>query len=110
MIEEDRLKKQIDAIFEQSENQAEAFIGVYRMFMPEYDEIEHIGPGWPSCGKSLSEYLWDKFIAFDLEHHRDVVAGGLWMNSGFSTRKKLSPWEFSTETCQVAYKEIRNAA
>jgi hypothetical protein len=102
MNHEEKIKKQIDQVFEDARDQAEALIGIYKLFMPDYGEIEHIS-GFPRHGKKLSEYLWDKFIAFDQEHHPDVMAGGAWMNSGFSTDATMMPWDFDASNCEISY-------
>jgi len=43
---------------------------------------------------------------FDQVHHPNVMAGGCWMNTGFSTLQgaKLRDWEVSLEGVEVCWK------
>jgi hypothetical protein len=53
------------------------------------------------------------FMDFDQVHHPQVMAGGCWMNNGFSTieRAKLRDWDVSLEGVAVRYKErTKNAS
>jgi len=95
-------RKEIDAIFETSRDQAEACVALYRLAFPDWDEITQI-EGFPGVGKEAGEYIWKHFIAFDREHHPEVLNGGLWLDKGFSTLEgaELGPWELSTANCKV---------
>ena len=106
-----RLKKldKIDEIFENAEHQADAIVEIYKTVFPDWDAIEKIN-GWPSCGEDLALYICDKFIQFDTKHHPDVMAGGLWLNNGFSRNKKLKPWEIDMSTAKITYKAVLKAA
>ena len=77
-------RKQIDEIVKNAEGQADILIGVYKLVFPDWDELEKVG-GFPTCSKAMSEYMFRKCGEFDRKHHPDVIAGGLWMNMGFST-------------------------
>jgi hypothetical protein len=98
------IKEKIDEIFENSENQAQVIIAIYCLFIPDWDNIALIR-NWPSIGYELSQHIWTSFMKFDRENHPNVLAGGLWMNSGFSENKKLPPWEIDLSTCEIIYKE-----
>lgn len=106
-------KKQIDAIFENASDQGEAAEKLYRLVLPEmFDPAVKKVIGFPECGQGLSEYLFGKFIDFDQKYHPDIMAGGLWLNKGFSTIpfEKLGEWEVSTKNCQFIYHEKEEAA
>lgn len=98
--------EQIDAIFEAHDNQHAVCVDLYRLAFPEYDNIEKIH-GWPAVGEELGAYIWKRFMAFDKQHHPEVLSGGLWMNQGFSTHegKQLGPWELSADNCKVVKKD-----
>lgn len=81
-------KNQIDEIFADAEDQAEAFFGLYRLIYPNWDEIKQV-IGYPKTSLELDCYIFDKFIELDREKHPGVLPGGLWMNRGFSTDDKL---------------------
>jgi len=38
------------------------------------------------------------------------MAGGLWLNNGFSRNKKLKPWEIDMSTAKITYKAVLKAA
>ena len=99
----ERIKKMLEPLFDESEHQEDVVVGVYRKFVPNYDDVEQI-QGHPKCGKEMSLWLFEKFIEFDKKHHPDVMAGGAWLNWGFSTDEKLG-WEVSLGACTMAYKK-----
>lgn len=94
------IKQEIDLIFQQATHQSQAVERVYKLFIPDFDNIQII-KGHPTAGYSLSRYLWSKFIEFDHTHHPDVMAGGEWLNYGFSESKNLKDWQVDLSTCQI---------
>jgi len=87
-------EKIVDDIFENADDQADAWLGLYKFVFPNWDEIKMLD-GYPKVNEKTNKFLFMKFIAFDKNHHPDVIAGGLWMNRGFSTRETytLPDWE-----------------
>jgi hypothetical protein len=56
--------------------------------------------GWPECSKDTWMAIAQMFMEFDRQHHPDVLAGGRWMNNGFSgDNKDLKKWE--VKACPV---------
>jgi len=53
--------------------------------------------GFPKVGKQLGEYIFKKAIRKDRELRNKVIAGGGWMNWGWSTTDEIGDWEVSTE-------------
>ena len=100
------IKKAVEQIFCESDNQSEVLSALYKLAFPNYDAIERI-EGFPTVGRELSQFIWSKFIEFDRIHHLDVLAGGLWMNKGFTEDRKLSPWEISVKKTRVFVRETR---
>lgn len=100
-------KEFIDAAFE-CEHQSDALVTLYKFAFPDWDVIESVD-GFPAVGEKASNYIWDKFIEFDKKHHPKVMAGGLWLNNGFSSqegkRLGLGPWEISTDEVPVVYRD-----
>lgn len=94
------VQEKIDAIFEASENQEAAAVAVYTMTFPDWEKIVEID-GWPACGEKMHNYLFKKFIHLDREHHPEVMAGGLWMNRGFSINRKLGDWEIDVSQAKI---------
>lgn len=105
MNKEEKIKAMLEPLFENCDDQGDVVVGIYRKFVPDYDNIEQIS-GHPSCGKQMSLWLFEKFFEFDKKHHPDVMAGGAWLNWGFSTNEKLG-WEVSLETCKLVYPEFK---
>jgi len=97
-------KETVEAIFETSTTQHQAIEDLYRLLYPDYNRIKQIH-GHPKVGAELSKTIWDLFIAFDKKHHPDVMAGGAYLNWGFSTDNTLDPWGYSTEGVRVEYEE-----
>jgi len=77
-------KEMIDKCFEGETQQINVLINLYKLLHPEWDKIKKFN-GFPSCSVGLSKRIFKKFMMFDEIHHPDVMAGGLWMNNGFST-------------------------
>lgn len=93
-------QKKIDAIFEEAEDQEAAAIAVYTMAFPDWEKIVSI-EGHPACGEVMQNYLFKKFICLDRKFHPEVMAGGLWLNKGFSIDRKLGPWEIDASRATV---------
>lgn len=79
-------KDTIDSIFERAEHQSEWVLDLFKtVYYPnEWDDIESID-GYPKITEFTSNYIFNLAIEFDEENHPGVMAGGLWMNKGFSS-------------------------
>lgn len=95
-----QLQERINRIFEEAKDQYEVLFAIYRLFIPEWETIKMV-KGWPSAGQEISQYIWGKFMVYDKQRHPEVLAGGLWMNSGFSENKMLGEWQVDLSTCQI---------
>src|SRR5262249_48325520 len=96
----------VDALFEQSTHQADVLVGLYRMVFPEWDAIAALDR-WPQVnGKTWGE-ICRRFFAFDQKHHPGVLAGGLWLNSGFSGPDEagLPDWAVDTSPCAITLRK-----
>jgi len=98
-------KERIDQIFEEAAHQHDAWLALYEVALPAYDLIEKID-GYPEVSTATNEYLFEKFIAFDQQHHREVMAGGLWLNLGFA-EAKLPDWWIDIGNVTVHWKDNR---
>jgi hypothetical protein len=98
-------EKEIQKIFEEAENQYEYLIPLYKLaFGDKWDKIEKI-TGFPRVGKKLSDLIWKLAINFDKKHHPNVIAGGLWMNNGFSEGDKdFEDWEIDISDVTIIWK------
>ena len=105
-LSEKRMKKLLEPLFEEKEHQQDVIVSIHKKFIPDWDDIENIS-GHPTCGKIMSVWLFEKFIEFDQKHHPEIMAGGAWMNWGFSTDEKMG-WEVSLESCTFTYAKGEN--
>lgn len=88
-----RLKaERIDEIFAEAGEQADYLIGLYReVYGEQWEWIAQV-EGWPTMGLQTGEYIMQKAIDFDREHHPSVFAGGLCLNSGFRVEDGHPEW------------------
>lgn len=98
------IKAEIDQIFETATHQEQALIGIYKLFLPDWETIEHIN-GFPSCSEELWKYVCNKFFALDKKYHPNCLAGGAWLNNGFSGDKNLKGFnDVDLSTCEIVRK------
>src|SRR5262245_47226875 len=88
----------IKACFADQESQGDVLIAIYRLVFQDWDEITLV-EGWPSVNDRTWKAICRMFMDFDKVHHPNVLAGGCWMNSGFSTvhGAKLRDWEVALD-------------
>jgi len=87
-------------------HQANVLIELYKLVMPEWDNIRKIHD-WPRCNEFTWKYIASKFIEFDKYYHPDCLAGGCWMNNGFSIEKNIGNWIVEPAN-NVQYKGDKN--
>lgn len=80
-------------------DQGEALIALYKMVFPNWDAIKTID-GWPKVNAKTWRHIATHFQDLDQEKHPEVIPGGLWMNSGFSTTEGLEDWEVLVD-CEI---------
>ena len=100
------LKEHIKAIFDKYQHQEEVLINLYKMVLPDWDQIDKV-EGFPAAGYDLWQFICLCFQNFDRRNHPDVMPAGAWMNSGFSVNHELSLWEIGFKKCSVVYKDER---
>lgn len=74
----------LDEIFSRAKTQADYIIALYRHCVPNFDRITTV-ENTPRCSKQTWLEICRRAQAFDTQHHKKVLPGGCWMNSGFST-------------------------
>lgn len=90
----------VDELFETYQHQADVLVSLYKMVLGDFKLVKD---GFPKANKSTWEYLCNKFIEFDRKNHPKVMAGGLWLNSGFSKGDGLNDWEIDVSNCKILY-------
>jgi hypothetical protein len=97
----------INKCFENATHQQEVMIKLYKLAIPEWDNIKKL-TGWPKISNDTWTYICKLFIEFDRKNHPDVMAGGCWMNSGFSI-EKIPDWIIQPiEPDKIIYNNQRN--
>ena len=98
----EKLKQNIDRIFQESPSQSDALLAIYELFVPEFPNAKKL-KGYPSIGDEGWKYICKKFMQLDQKYHPEVMAGGLWMNKGFSVDRNLKGFQISMENCALEY-------
>jgi len=82
----------VNKCFAEQSEQADVLIALYKLLYGKlWESIETID-GWPKAGMEVHQYIGECFIRFDKAFHPEVMAGGLWLDSGWSGDKDLAPW------------------
>lgn len=97
-------REEIEKVFEQNTNQGDVLIDLYRMVFPDWDSIKQL-EGYPTIGKDLWQYICQLFINFDKQYHKAVMAGGCWMNTGFSSNETITDNSVDLSGVKIVYKE-----
>lgn len=74
----------LDEIFSRAKNQGEYILALYRHVIPIFDKIDKV-EDYPVCSRETWLDIARRAQLFDTRHHPNVIPGGMWMNSGFST-------------------------
>jgi hypothetical protein len=98
----EKLKERILEVFAKNTDQHYAIVGVYRLVIPDWDEIEKL-VGYPEAGMELCLFICQQCMEFDRKYHPNCMPGGVWMNWGFSSNSELDPWGISFENCIPIY-------
>lgn len=98
--------EQLDGVFERAEDQGDALIGIYKLVLPDWDDISSIS-GHPSCNEKTWKDICQRFFKLDAAKHPECLAGGLWLNRGFSTShgETLADGVVSLKGCTITLKE-----
>jgi len=99
-------KQKVEKLFEGAEHQGDVLLGLYQMIIPRWDEVEKI-EHWPSVNSKTWHEIASLFQQFDREHHPEVLPGGAWMNSGFSSTddESVDDWQVDLSSCEIKYQE-----
>jgi len=92
--------------------QGDALVAIYRLaFGSDWDRAVKVD-GWPACNKETWKAISKLFMEFDRVHHPDVLPGGAWMNSGFSSLdgEGLEDWQVRLCGIITAEPEVASAA
>jgi len=76
-------RQAVNMVFQNARTQGDYVIGLYRLVYPGWDNIVKVN-GFPTVSDTDGAHLFQQAIAFDRREHPDVMAGGAWLNNGFS--------------------------
>jgi len=93
----------VKAAFESASSQEDYLIALYRMVFPDWDAVEFI-ERWPAVNDRTWKAICTLAMAWDQKHAPGYLAGGAWLNNGFTTAT-LPDWVADTSTCRVTYKK-----
>jgi len=79
-------QREVDRLFEDKTTQDDVILGLYDMI-----SVHNVSP-WPKVNQATWVDVGKKFVEFDKKHHPTVMAGGLWLNMGFSVDDSLEDW------------------
>jgi len=83
---------QIDEIFDSAETQADYIIGLHKAALAahniDWDDIKQLD-GYVRISPEGGAYLFDRAIRWDRRHCPGLLAGGGWLNRGFSSDQGL---------------------
>ncbi len=90
----DLTKDTIDKIFEDAEHQTDYVIGLFKAVYGEiWDNVKKF-TDYTAVSEGTAHYIMKKAIDFDTKQkYRNVMKGGMWMNSGFSSDKSVPEWK-----------------
>ena len=102
-------KQTILDIFEAAEHQTDYVLALHAAVVPDWDRVASL-EGYVTCSPDTGAFIMGCAMEFDRANHPDVMAGGSWMNSGFSTLEShpLGDWEVSLP--EITYKPVIDAA
>ena len=93
----------IGAIFRRAQNQGEALEALYRMvFGADWLRTKKLH-GYPAMNPEDHQQLSKMFMEFDREHHPNVLPGGLWLNSGFSSSNFVPKGQVDLSGCVLEF-------
>lgn len=67
--------------------QGELLTRLYRLAVPDFDRLEKLD-GYPVVNRETGDFLMLRWVRRDRRLSPNVMAGGAWMNSGFSSREQ----------------------
>jgi hypothetical protein len=100
-------EEQVKDVFRSYDQQMDVLLGLYRLALPNWDQIEYILSGRPRIGEAGWHAICSLFQEFDHRHHakEDIFPGGLWLTNGFEPDPGLGDWEVDTSSLELALKK-----
>jgi len=87
---------EVETLFVACSNQDDILVGLYKMVVKEWDEVDYVLEGKPHIGVQGWHKIHSLFQKFDELHCEDVFPGCLWLSLGFQKDEKLNAWDVDT--------------
>ena len=97
-------ERQVEALFSTCTNQDDVLVGLYKMVVPEWDEVEYVLEGKPHIGEQGWHTIYELFQKFDEVYKEDVFPGHFWLSLGFEMDKEMDAWEVDTSEMKLKFK------
>lgn len=97
-------KDQVEALFSSCTNQDDVLVGLYRLAIPNWDEVKYVVDGKPHIGEEGWQVIYDLFLKFEKMHGEDVFPGHFWLYLGFSADRELGAWEVDSSEVELVFK------
>jgi hypothetical protein len=103
-------QNRVDEIFRSCKNPNNCYEYIALLFAEIDLDIVKDSPlikinGFPKAGRQLGEYIFKWAMKKDRELGTMAIAGGGWMNWGWSTTDEIGDWEVSTEGLTITVRD-----
>ena len=99
-------EEQVRALFSSCSKECDVLIGLLKLAIPNWDQVEYILEGKPQIGEEAWRTIYDLFCDFNENHPGEsMFPGGLWLGMGFSVDKNLGPWEVAISAVKFILKK-----
>lgn len=81
-------KDMIDKVFVEHTTDVGRVVALYKLVYPDWDKVIKV-LGYPRVSEKTNIYIMEQFI----KHHDGLhMAGGTWLNNGFSVGEDIPDW------------------
>ena len=99
-------EEQVRTLFSTSSKECDVLIGLLKLAIPNWDNVEYVLEGKPHIGEGGWRTIYDLFCDFNENHPGEsMFPGGLWLSMGFSIDKDLGPWDVDISEMKFILKE-----
>jgi hypothetical protein len=86
--------EQVNALFSSYSKECDVLLGLFRLAIPNWDQVEYVLEGKPHIGESGWHTIYGLFRNFNENHPgENIFPGGIWLSMGFSIDRTLGAWE-----------------
>lgn len=98
-------EEQVVAVFASRKKEFDVLVGLLKLAIPDWDEVEYILEGKPRIGEAGWRTIYDLFVKFNEEHPgENIFPGALWLSMGFAMDNSLEDWQIDTSEMKFILK------